>query len=291
MAFDVSTTKVIVQRFDKALRQIATLQRQNNDLNEIIRDNELKALKLIDHYQSDIDAQTNLATKLKSELRARDELERLKRQRNFREQGTEIEDDELQEAREKELLDIIYLLEDEISSLKDDQIKQNEDFERRTLASEANVKQSFLKDIDAFRAHISDSVCDEVREALAATIADNERLTREYRLVLRELEKIQISRDQKDKELRRTRWEMEFLQHKNQLMATRVQHHISEEQRRKCDMRSLQRATSDCAGAEDGNERKRKAAAGLEEYLRQCIRNNTQKNQSTRKHRQSRVSL
>lgn len=275
MLSDVAATRVVAQRYEDALRQIACLKRQNNELKELIRGNEIKAMQLIGHFTSEIDAQTNLAAKLKGELRARDDLELLKRQRDFRDQSTWIEEDELQ-SKEKEMLAIIYVLEDEIQALKDDKMQQMQEFDRQALVNQANVKQSFLRDVDAFRSQISNSVCGEVRDALVDTIADNERLTREFRLLLHEMEKLQVSRDKKDDELSRTNRELEFLIHKDQLMASKMQCRSSEKRTR---VQSSTQTTRE--GVEEVINSKRKAAVGssLEEYFKQCIKN-TQRDQS-----------
>ncbi|KAL7552394.1 hypothetical protein ACHAWF_015631 [Thalassiosira exigua] len=219
----LDATSIVVQRYDAALKEIARLKKDNHELREIIRGNEIKAMNLIGHYSNEIEAQTNALTSLKDEVRAREELELIKRQRKYQDQSTGIEDDELQ-SKENELLQIIYMLEDEIKSLKDDRAKQARDFQRKSIRHQASVKQSFLRDIDSFRSEISNSLCEEVREALVDTVADNERLTHEFRMLLGEMEKLQASRERKDKELVRTKREMEFLVRRNQLMASRIQH-------------------------------------------------------------------
>ena len=67
-------------------------------------------MHLIGHYKREIDKQGGLVTKYKDELRARERLELLSRQRNFRDQGTWIEENELQ-SKENELMQVIYMLE------------------------------------------------------------------------------------------------------------------------------------------------------------------------------------
>ncbi|KAL3774768.1 LOW QUALITY PROTEIN: hypothetical protein ACHAW5_000288 [Stephanodiscus triporus] len=213
----ITATRIVVERYDEALKQIAHLKRENLALKEIIRANEIKTMNLIEHYNTEIDTQAKLAIELKEELCARERLEVLKRHRNFRDQGTWIEEEELQ-SKENELVAVIYSLEDEIQELKDDQQKQARNFERKAIENEANVKQSFLRDIDAFRSQLSSSVCDEVRGALTDTVCDNQRLAFEFRLILQEMEKIQVSRDEKDNELSRTKRELELLKHTHQLM-------------------------------------------------------------------------
>jgi hypothetical protein len=227
----IAATRIVVERYDESLKQIAQLKRENFALKEIIRINEIKALNLIEHYKTEIDTQTKLATSLQDELRAREHFELLKQHRNFRDQCTWIEEEELQ-SKENELMAVIYALEDEIQALRDDQQKRARDFERKALENEANVKQSFLQDIDSFRSQLSSSVCREVRGALADTVADNQRLAIEFRLLLQEMEKIQMSRDEKDRELSRTKRELELLKHTHQLMTSRLKRQLSREQDR-----------------------------------------------------------
>mmetsp|Transcript_10372 Transcript_10372/g.25435 ORF Transcript_10372/g.25435 Transcript_10372/m.25435 type:complete len:285 (+) Transcript_10372:28-882(+) len=280
----ISSSRIseVVQRYDDSLNHNALLKRENHALKEIIRGNEIKTMRLIEHYKNEIDAQSGLVAKFKDELRARERMELLDRQQNFRDQSTWIEEDELQ-SKEKEMLAVIYMLEDEIQSLKDAQLKQTQDFERKTLANEANVKQSFMQDIDAFRNEISNSVCDEVRGALADTVGDNERLTREFRLLLDEMEKLQVSRDKKDRELSKTKRELDFLMQKNHLMASRIQCQTDKVNG------DVQSEAADVV--EDTCRSKRKAAVGstLEDYFKQCIKN--QRAESARHKRNSRISL
>ena len=46
MASQVAATRIVVQRFEDALRQIASLKKQNYELKEVIRCNEIK----VRHY-------------------------------------------------------------------------------------------------------------------------------------------------------------------------------------------------------------------------------------------------
>lgn len=222
----ITATRIVVERYDESLKQIAQLKRENFALKEIIRVNEIKAINLIEHYKTEIDTQTKLAISLQDELRAREHFELLKRHRIFRDQSTWIEEEELQ-SKENELMAVIYALEDELQALKDDQQKRTRDFERKALENEANVKQSFMQDIDSFRSQLSSSVCHEVRGALADTVADNQRLAIEFRLLLQEMEKIQMSRDEKDRELSRTKRELDLLKQTHQLMTSRLKRQVS----------------------------------------------------------------
>ena len=228
---NISAISSAVKKYDDSLQQIAQLKRENNNLKTVIRTNDIKAMTLIDHYKQEIESQTKLVINLKDELRARERMEILNRQRNYRDQCTWIEEQELQ-TKEDELLKIIYLLEDEIATLKEDLVRQKQDFERKQLINKENVKQSFMKDIDVFRSQISNDVCDEVREALADTLSDNERLTSEFRLLLNEMHNLQKSRDEKANELSRAKRELQLAMQKNKMMGGRITEQIRLEQER-----------------------------------------------------------
>ena len=78
---NIAATKVAVQKYDELLQHITALKRENHELKEIIRENEIKAGLLIDHYKSETVAQTLAATGLKEELCARVEMESIRRTR------------------------------------------------------------------------------------------------------------------------------------------------------------------------------------------------------------------
>ena len=268
---------IVVNKYDNALQQISQLKRENNKLQTIIRSNDLKALKLIDHYKREIDQQTRLASSLKDEIRQRDHQEILNRQRNYRDQATWIEEQELQ-SKENELLSIIYMLEDEITSLKDDKVKQQQDFERQTLLNQENVKRSFQRDIDTFRSQISNDVCEEVREVLADTCSDNDRLTTQFMLLLTEMEQLQVSRDEKAHELTKARRQVSLLMQKNKLMGSRIHQQIRREQERirKLSNKSEQSFPDDEVDeiVQDSGKKGRKSSdvSTLEDYFKQAIR-------------------
>lgn len=266
-------TRRVVQRYDAALQQISILSRENRNLKEQLREKEIKVMSLIAHYQDEIESQTRLVSNLKNELRAND-VESYERRQNVRDKCTSIEHGDL-ESRETDLQNRVYELEDEVQSLKDKQIKQSVDFERKMLLNEANVKQSFEGEVDTIRQLASEAVCGEVRNALEETLSDNERLTREFRAMLHEMEKLQDIRETKDKELAITRRELDFMVYKGKLLA--------------CRRRSQLRHTSlDCAdddGLVNGNSvalddtspGEHKALGdnpvvySLEDYFKQCL--------------------
>ena len=268
---------IVVNKYDNALQQISQLKRENNKLQTIIRSNDQKALKLIDHYKREIDQQTRLASSLKDEIRQRDHQEILNRQRNYRDQATWIEEQELQ-SKENELLSIIYMLEDEITSLKDDKVKQQQDFERQTLLNQENVKRSFQRDIDTFRSQISNDVCEEVREVLTDTCSYNDRLTTQFKLLLNEMEQLQVSRDEKAHELTKARRQVSLLMQKNKLMGCRIHEQIRREQERvrKLSNKSEQSYPDDEVDideiVQDSRKNRKTSTSTLEDYFKQAIR-------------------
>lgn len=265
-------TSILVKRFEAQALQIASLKRQNHELKENIRCNEIKAMKLIDHYKCDIEAQTNLVAKLRDELRANEELEFMKRRRNFRDQGTWIEEEELQSA-EKELIAIIHILEDEIQTQKEVNTQSTQEFKRKTLVNEAKVKQSRLKDIEAFRSQISSSVYMEVSDAIEQTHEDNKLLRNEFRVLLLQMHKLQESRDSHGKELSRIKREYDLLLQENHLAA--AQKRYCEEQQKRMDEETIKSTTS-CehdllAAVTSRNRQKDATGSSLEDYFKQAM--------------------
>ncbi|KAL3816153.1 hypothetical protein ACHAXA_001640 [Cyclostephanos tholiformis] len=258
-----AATRIVVERYDESLKQIAHLKRENHALREFIQVNEIKTLNMIEHYNAEIDAQTKFANDLKDELCARDQLEQLRRHRNFRDQSTGIEEGELQ-SKENELVAVIYALEDEIQRLKDDEKIRLQNYERMALENEANVKKSFLQDIEAFRCHLSSSVCNEVRGALADTAADNQRLAFQFGLLLQEMEKIQVSRDEKDKELSRLKLE-------HQLMRRHMYHVKDRRTPEHAYLDPMELESGKINNDSSGNEEKTPSDIGLENYFKKCL--------------------
>ena len=120
----IPATRIVVKRYDESLKQIAQLKPENFALNEIIWVNEIKDINLIEHYKTKIDTQTKLANSTQDKLRAREHFKLLKWHRSFCDQSTWIEEEELQ-SKENTLMAVIYMLEDKIQALKDDQQKAN----------------------------------------------------------------------------------------------------------------------------------------------------------------------
>jgi hypothetical protein len=237
-------------------------------------------MQLIGHYKSEVNAQTNLATKLQDEIRAREEFERVQRERTCRHQATWIDEDELR-SKEQEYIAIIDLLEDEIQALNEDKMKQAQEFERQSLVHRANVKQSFLQDMDIFRSQISGAVCGEVQEALADTIADNERLTRDFRLLLGETEQLQASRDRKDRALSRTKRELGLLRHEHELKTSERSRGRHKEgpsalpatpASTPCEESPCEKSPRENEEIDDDVSDRKHEGPALEEYFRQCIK-------------------
>jgi hypothetical protein len=265
----IAATRIVVERYDESLKQIAHLKRENLALKEIIHVNEIKTMNLIEHYNAEIDALTKFTNDLKDELCERDQLELSKRQRNFRDQSTWIEEEEIK-SKDNALVAVIYALEDEIQALKDGEQNRARAFELKALENEANIKKSFVQDIDAFRNQISSSVCNEVRGALADTVADNQRLALQYRILLQEMEKIQVSRDEKDIELRKVKRHYELLKHAHQLTKRQMNH---TQDRGNAHVEHTDQFERDTSQANDvsGREEKAQTDSGLEDCFKKCL--------------------
>ena len=125
-----------------------------------------------------------------------------------------------------------------------------------------------------------------MRGALADTIDDNERLTREFHVLLLEMEKLQESRDRKDSELTRTKRELDFLVAKNHLLASRrMLSQTAEEQEH---IHGMVPSATQASPIEAGDTIDSKRNT-LEEYFTQCIK--SQRAESARHKRHSRFSM
>jgi hypothetical protein len=213
-------TRRVVERYDAALQQIAHLKSENRSIKEHLRENEVKVMRLISHYQKDIDDRTNAITRLNDERRAREIYEMNQRRKQFSDKSTEIDDDF--NSREAELERIIYLLEDEIQALKENHRIQQEEFDRQALHNQALAKKSFDKNINVLRMMATEAVSTEVADALTELLCNNERLSSEFREVLNEMEQLHMSREALSKELVRTRRELEFMAYREKLITKKL---------------------------------------------------------------------
>ena len=214
-------TRRVVERYDSSLKQISELKRENRALVEHVRRNEVKVLQLISHYQKEIEERTNSLTMLNDERRAREDFEKKQRQRQYSDKGTYIEEGVFN-SREAELEGIIYMLEDEIKDLTDNQRLQKEEFDRKTIHNQALAKKSFDENIDRLRSMATDAVSVEVADALSQLLHDNKTLSSEFHKVLGEMERLHISREELSRELTRTRRELDFMAHREKLLEKKL---------------------------------------------------------------------
>ncbi len=209
-------TRRVVRRHESAQNQISRLTHENRLLKEQIQENEVKVLGLISHYQNEIECQAQLVSSLKSELR---DMERKRggKGKSVSDKSTRIDEGDFK-SRESDLQQLVLALKNEVGSLKKKQIIERNDFERRSLINQAEVKKSFDEDVDVIKRLASEAVCNEVREAIEATLCDNERLAREFRALLIEMEITQKNLDNKCTELNKTKRELEFTRHREEIL-------------------------------------------------------------------------
>lgn len=250
----------VVGRYDAALQQVADLTRENRFLRETISKNETKVMRLLQHYQNQIDEQTDVITQLKDERRAQEISQRNARQKLYSDKSTDIGEGDF-DSREAELERLIYALEDEIQMLKDNQRSQSEEFERRSIHNQALARKTFAGNIDTLRRMATEAVSNEVADAVSEVLRDNERLSLEFRAVLDEMERLQTSRDAVSKELRRTKRELEFVSYREKLMEERMQ---------SSKMKGIDARADALAAAEESLDCKA-ASSSLEEYFKESL--------------------
>ena len=272
-------TRHVVEQYDGALKQIAVLTKENRSLREKIRENEINAMRLIAHYEEEVDTHTNLVAKLRKDLHAL-EIDRANKQQSVNDKSTWIEQGDLQ-SDETEMLNKIYMLENEIQSLKDNRIKQISEFERKHLVNQANIKQTFEEKVEVLRQIASDAVCNEVQDALVEILRDNDRLTNEFRVLLRELEKLQVSRERENKELLKTRQDLEFMEYKYKSMKSSQRRVLKEAVCQYCEKKytSLthpnlmsESEVMECSKVQSVGESKSLVLCSLEDYFKQCLK-------------------
>ena len=274
MLSHVDATRIVARRYEEALAKAALLQRRNNELAETVRRNEIQTARLIAHYRGESDAQTDLVAELRAELRAGEERERERRARTTRDRGTMIDEEEVR-SREQEYIALVNILEDETRALKEDRDAREEEFARRGQAHRADVRQSFLQNIDVLREQVTGAVCGEVHDALTDTLADNERLTREFRQLLGETEQLQASRERKDRALAETKRELELLR-QQQLLATSVgrdRRREDADRRRDASPVAPEASPREDEGVEDDVDDGTRERTDLGKYFRKCIQN------------------
>ena len=215
------TTSQVVKHYDAALQQIAQLKTENRCLKENLRRNEVEAMRLIGHYQQEIDELTNAITELKDDLRTRDTLERQQRQRSYNDKSTEIKDGDFN-SREAELKEIICKLEDEIKSMTDGPCLQKIDFDRKMLHNQILAKQSFENYMDVLMRLATNAVSAEIADVISELLGINKQLSNEFRDVLDHLERLQMSRDELSKDLLRTRRELDFMACREKLLGKKL---------------------------------------------------------------------
>jgi chromosome segregation ATPase len=217
----LNQTRILVEKYDESLKVIASLSAENQSLRVVIENEKAKASTLIEHYQDQICEQTSRLTELKESIRARDIAGIDDKQKR------KVHDDsistKLREARAKEvaLLGRIQVLEEEVERLKCIQTQQREDSERKHLADQVTMKESFQKQLECLRQKLVSNMYEEMGDVLAKTMQINDKLSDQLKTVLAELESMQISRNEKEKELSFAKREIKLLKYREKMMAQR----------------------------------------------------------------------
>eukprot|EP00970_Alexandrium_tamarense_P011627 scaffold2552_cov172-Alexandrium_tamarense.AAC.26 len=245
-------THRVVQRYDEALQQVASLTREIRKLKEELRRNQIDSLELVGQYEDELALQSEMVTNLKKERHEQDLAEQTKRQVSTRDVATWIGQSDFV-SKETELENVIDLLEDEIQGLKQSSRKQRDDFQRQSIVNQAAVKHLAREDL-----------CNEVHDVITELLMDNERLRQEFSAVLSEMEKIQVSREVQGKELARTKRELDFLRYRDKLMRQRQMQLIAEDASRNAD------TSKDTSNNDKADEA---ISDSLEEYFTQCFKN------------------
>ncbi len=217
----LNQTRILVEKYDESLKLIAALNAENRSLRVVIENEKAKASTLIEHYQDQICDQTTRLTELKESIRVRDIAEKEdKQKRKVLDDSISIK---LREARSKEvaLMGRIQVLEENVERLKCIQIQQREESEQKHLADQATMKESFEKQFECLRQKLVSNMYEEMGDVLAKTIQVNDKLTDQLKTVLAELESMQSSKHEKERELSFAKREIKLLKYKEKMVAQR----------------------------------------------------------------------
>lgn len=217
----LNQTRLLVEKYDESLRVNASLTAEIRSLQEIIEEKEANASTLIEHYQDQICHQTTRLEELKEIIRARDIAEKEEYQR--REAHDKSISIKLREAETKEatLLGRIQLLEEEVKRLTCTQKQQTEESEQKHLEDQIAMKESFEKEFECLRQKLVSNMYQEMGDALSKTMQVNNKLTCQLKAALAELESMQITLQEKEKELSFAKREIKLLKYKEKMAAQR----------------------------------------------------------------------
>lgn len=213
----LNQTRLLVEKYDESLRVNASLNAEIRSLQVIIEEKEANASTLIEHYQDQICHQTTRLEELKEIIRARDIAEKEECQR--REAQNKSISMKLREAEAK--TSRIQLLEEEVERLTCAQIQQREESERKHLEHQKAMKESFEKDFDSLRQQLVSNMYQEMGDALSKTMQVNDKLTCQLKAALAELESMQITLEEKEKELSFAKREIKLFKYKEKMIAQR----------------------------------------------------------------------
>ncbi|KAK1744518.1 hypothetical protein QTG54_005051 [Skeletonema marinoi] len=218
----LNQTRLLVEKYDDSLKVNAALNAENRSLRVDIENKEANASTLIEHYQDQICDQTARLEELKEIIRVKDIAEMEEKQRR------KVHDDsisiKLHEAGAKEvaLLGRIQVLEEEVERMTCAQIQQREESEQKHLSEQVAMKESFENEFESLRQKLVSNMYQEMGDVMAKTMQLNDKLTSQLKTALAEMESMQITLQEKEKEVSFAKREIKLLKYKEKMMAQRI---------------------------------------------------------------------
>ena len=210
-----------MQKYDDSLKTNAALNAEIQSLREEITQKEKNSSILINHFQDQICDKTARLEELKDIIRVRDISEQEETQK--REAYDRSTSDRLNQAKAKEvtLTERIHSLEGEIERLHCMQRQECKENEQKIIDEQLKMRESFEKKFECLRQKLVSNMYGEVGDALANSIQVNDKLSGQLKSVLAELESIQLSQEEKEKELSFAKREIKLLKYKEKMKAQR----------------------------------------------------------------------
>lgn len=217
----LNQTRLLVQKYDDSLKINAALNAENQSLQEELKQHEENSSILINHYQDQLCDQTARLEELKDIIRIRDIAEQ--EETHKREAHDRSISDRLNYAKAKEVTHVerIHTLEEEIERLHCMQRHESKENEQKFIAERLKMKESFEKEFECLRQKLVSNMYGEVGDVLANSIQVNDKLSAQLKSVLAELESLQLSQEEKEKELSFAKREIKLLKYKEKMKVQR----------------------------------------------------------------------
>ena len=217
----LNQTRLLVEKYDESLKVNASLNAEIRSLRVIIEEKEANASTLIEHYQDQICKQTTRLEELKEIIRGRDIAENEENERRkVHDKSISIKLREA-ETNEATLLGRIQLLEEEVERLTRVQIQQREESEQKHVEDQIAMTESFEKEFESLRQKLVSNMYQEMGDALSKTMQVNDKLTCQLKSSITELESMQITLQEKEKELSFAKREIKLLKYKEKMAVQR----------------------------------------------------------------------